>query len=86
MMIRMQIPPERYGPALESDQKAVRDRKDDVEDHNPANDPDVCLDNGDTEEEETDADFQCCCGESVGNFAEEPVLDIVHQCVIDELR
>jgi hypothetical protein len=65
MMIRTQVPPERYGPALKSDQKAVRDRKDDVEDHNPADNPDVCSDDGDAQEEETDANFQCCCGEGV---------------------
>lgn len=65
MMIRMQIPPERDGSALKSDQKAVRDRKDDVEDHNPADNPDMRSDNGDAEEEETDANLQCCCGEGV---------------------
>jgi hypothetical protein len=74
MMIRIQIPPEGDRPALESDKQAVRNGEDDIENHDPADDPDVPAINSDTKKEETDADFEGCCRQGVEDFAEEPVL------------
>jgi hypothetical protein len=74
MMIRIQIPPEGDWSALESDKQTVRDGEDDVENHNPADNPDVPAVDGDAKEEETDTDLEGCGRKGVEDFAEEPVL------------
>lgn len=74
MVIRIQIPPERDGLALEGNQQAVRNGEYDVKNHDPADNPDVPSVDGDTEEEETNTDLEGCCGKCVEDFAKEPVL------------
>jgi hypothetical protein len=74
MMVRIEVPPERDWPALEGDKQTIRNGKDDVENHDPADNPDVPAVDGDTKEEETDADLEGCSRKGVENFAEEPVL------------
>lgn len=73
-MIRVKIPPERDRFALKGDEKTVRNAEQDVEDHDPANDPDVRAVDGDTKQEKADTDFEGCGCEGVEDFAEEPVL------------
>jgi hypothetical protein len=74
MMIRIEIPPEGDWPALEGDKQTIRNGEDDIENHDPANNPDVPAIDGNTEEEETNTDLECGCREGVEDFAEEPVL------------
>ena len=59
---------------MEGDEQAVRNGKDDIENHNPANDPDVNSVDGDTKKEEADSDLEGCSREGVEYFAKEPVL------------
>jgi hypothetical protein len=74
MMFRIQVPPERDGLALEGDKQTIRNGEDDIENHDPADDPDVPAVDGDTKEEETDTDLEGCGRKGIEDFAEEPVL------------
>lgn len=74
MVIGIEIPPERNGSALEGNQQTVGNGEEDVEDHDPADDPDVDAVDSDAEKEKTDADFEGCSGQGVEDFAKEPVL------------
>ena len=58
MSIRIQIPPERNRLALERDKQAIGNAKHDVEDHDPADDPDVRAVDGDAKQEKANADFE----------------------------
>ena len=64
-MVRVEVPPEGDGFALEGDKQAIGNAEQDVEDHNPADDPDVSAVDGDAKQEKADADFEGCGSEGI---------------------
>lgn len=74
MVIGVEVPPERNRFALEGDKQAIGNAEQDVEDHDPANDPDMHAVNSDTQKEEANTDLEGSGRKGVGDFAKEPVL------------
>lgn len=74
MMLGIEVPPKGNRSTLEGDKETIRNSEENVKNHHPADDPNLNAIDGDAKEEETDADLECCSGQGVEDFAEEPVL------------
>lgn len=69
---RIQVPPEGHRSALEQHEQCVCNTDKCRHGHDEANDPDVERNNRDTQQEQSDGNFEDRCRNSVEHFAEEP--------------